>query len=98
MENGFVIRRHHGTGSRVGVCVALSNVVESGLTHVGQFLCAIRGHELFMYFEPRRLSLRCASCGYDSPGWEIGPKPSDALRPLHAINQYPPSRPLHRAA
>jgi hypothetical protein len=100
MENGFVIQRHHGRGSRVGVRVALSNAVETGFRHVGQFLCAIRGHELFMHFEPRRLSLRCESCGYESPGWEIGRKPSDAPRALCAIDRFtrPPSRTIRRAA
>ena len=100
MENGFVIHRHHGTGSRVGVRVALSNAVENGLGHLDQFLCAIRGHELFSHFEPGRLSLRCVSCGYESPGWEIGRTPSEAPRTLRAIDQFtrPPSQTVRPAA
>jgi hypothetical protein len=100
MESGFVIHRHHVTGSRVDVRVAFSNAVETGFRHVGQFICAIRGHELFMHFEPRRLSLRCESCGYESPGWEIGRKPSDAPRALRASDRFTrlPSRNIRRAA
>lgn len=98
MENGWVIHRHHATGSPVGVRVALSKAVENGLRRLGQCLCAIRGHELFMHFEPRRLSLRCASCRYETPGWEIGPKQSDAPRALRAIDRFTHSRIIHRAA
>ena len=33
--------------------------------------CAMRGHDLRLRFEPRRLSLRCADCGWESPGWVL---------------------------
>jgi hypothetical protein len=101
MQGGFVIHsHHHGTDARIGVRVALSKAVENGLGHLGQFLCATRGHELFMHFEPRWLFLRCESCGYESPGWEIGRKPNDAPRALRAIDRFarPPARTIRRAA
>ena len=84
----------------MGVRIALLKAIKNGLGHLGYVLCAIRGHELFMHFEPRRLSLRCESCGYESPGWEIGRKPSDALGDLRAIERFTraPSRTLRRAA
>ena len=34
-------------------------------------LCRIRGHDLLLHFEPRRLSLRCVDCGWDSSGWMV---------------------------
>lgn len=93
MESGFVIHSQHATGAQIGVRVALSKAVETGLRHLGQFLCACHGHELLMHFEPRRLSLRCESCGYESPGWEIGRKPSDAPPALRAFDRFAPRRP-----
>jgi hypothetical protein len=38
---------------------------------MNQQLCRLRGHAIFMHFEPHRLSLCCAWCGYQTPGWEI---------------------------
>jgi hypothetical protein len=34
-------------------------------------LCAVRGHDLVMHFERRRLSLLCSKCGWNSTGWTI---------------------------
>ena len=44
------------------------------LRWVGQLLCAADGHNLLMCFEPDRICLVCASCGYRSRGWEVGPR------------------------
>lgn len=40
-------------------------------SRVGQFLCAMRGHDSVLHFEGNRVMMRCTSCGHDSPGWEI---------------------------
>lgn len=98
METGFVIHRHHGLGSRVGMRIALSKAVETGVGHLGQFLCAIHGHDLLMHFEPRRLSLRCESCGYETPGWEIGRKPRAAPRALRATDRFTRKPVVRRSA
>jgi len=37
-----------------------------------QALCGLRGHDSVLHFEENRVMLRCTSCGYDSPGWDIG--------------------------
>jgi hypothetical protein len=58
------------------------------LSRVRQVLCAIRGHDLYLNFERRRLSLQCALCGWDSPGWTLErsePQP-------HATGERHPSR------
>jgi len=34
-------------------------------------LCAARGHDVLLRLEPRRLSLRCLNCGWESSGWTI---------------------------
>ena len=40
-------------------------------------LCALRGHNVVLHCEPRRLSVRCIDCDWESPGWTIE-KPSDS--------------------
>lgn len=47
------------------------------LAQIRQWFCAVRGHDLLLHFERRRLSLRCADCGWESPGWTID-KPMNA--------------------
>lgn len=39
---------------------------------VRQAFCGMRGHDSVLHFQEKRVMLRCTSCGYDSPGWEIG--------------------------
>ena len=34
--------------------------------------CGLGGHWMMLHFEPGRLSLRCQSCGHETPGWTIG--------------------------
>jgi hypothetical protein len=46
------------------------------LSYVGRFLCGLSGHELLRHFELDRLSLRCARCGAQTPGWNIDVKPA----------------------
>jgi hypothetical protein len=41
------------------------------LEFVSQRLCGIHGHDSVLHFEDNRMLLRCTSCGYDSPGWEV---------------------------
>jgi len=36
-----------------------------------QFVCGLHGHDLLTHFEQGRISLLCASCGHETPGWEI---------------------------
>ncbi len=41
-------------------------------SRVGQLLCALGGHDTVRHFEGKRMLMRCTSCGYDTPGWDIG--------------------------
>jgi hypothetical protein len=50
-------------------------IVGRGLTRFRQLLCALRGHDNLMQFEKERLSLQCASCGHESPGWALTEAP-----------------------
>ena len=57
-----VRREQHRDDSFVG------RIVES----IRQTLCGLRGHDSVLHFEKDRVLLRCTSCSYDSPGWDIG--------------------------
>jgi len=38
---------------------------------VHSLICGMSGHDLLLHVEPGRLSLRCLSCPYETPGWAI---------------------------
>ena len=49
---------------------------------LNRLICAFRGHEDYLHFERNRVYLQCVACGYESPGWTIGERPSAAgLKP-----------------
>jgi hypothetical protein len=50
-------------------------IAERALAGFRQFLCGLRGHDNLMQFEKERLSLQCASCGHESPGWALTEAP-----------------------
>lgn len=35
--------------------------------------CAFRGHDHLLQFTSGRVFLRCATCGHETPGWQIDP-------------------------
>jgi hypothetical protein len=46
-----------------------------------QMVCGLHGHDNLLQFERDRLSLRCVSCGHQSPGWELtDAPPSESAR------------------
>jgi hypothetical protein len=47
------------------------NVVARAVSRLGQLVCGLRGHDSVLHFEGNRVNMRCTSCGYDTPGWEI---------------------------
>jgi hypothetical protein len=47
-----------------------------------QLICGLGGHELVLSAEPGRLSLKCMTCPYETPGWTIKESHADA-RPRH---------------
>ena len=46
-------------------------IVASALARVQQGLCGLHGHDALLQYERNRMYLRCTSCGYESPGWEV---------------------------
>ena len=47
-----------------------------------RLVCGLGGHELVLSAEPGRLSLKCMSCPYETPGWVIKESRADG-RPRH---------------
>ena len=35
------------------------------------FLCGLHGHDPMLHYDQNRIYLRCASCGHETPGWEL---------------------------
>ena len=56
----------------------VTRVVNRVFDLVRQFVCGLHGHDELLHFEPRRLSMRCTTCGHETPGWDLKPA---ALRP-----------------
>ena len=40
-------------------------------SRLSQLICGLSGHQLLLSAEPGRLSLKCMSCPYETPGWVI---------------------------
>ena len=34
-------------------------------------MCSLHGHDPLLHFDQNRMYLRCASCGHETPGWEL---------------------------
>jgi hypothetical protein len=48
-----------------------ATIINRASVKIGQWLCALRGHDSVLHFEGKRVMMRCTSCGHDTPGWEI---------------------------
>lgn len=49
----------------------MSKVIAELSARVHTFLCGLGGHEFLLNAEPGKMSLRCMSCPYETPGWAI---------------------------
>jgi hypothetical protein len=50
----------------------LTRVMTAGSRQFSRLWCGMHGHVIMLHFEPNKLSLHCALCGYESEGWEVG--------------------------
>ena len=37
--------------------------------------CGLHGHDTMLHFQDQRMSLRCVSCGHETPGWSLNEVP-----------------------
>ncbi len=75
----------------------LPRLVAAVSRRVAQLLCGMHGHSILLHFEPNKLSLQCALCGYESNGWEVG-RPMIARRKLESRVHNHQVRPDRRHA
>lgn len=54
-----------------GTQATTGGLMNRAMSRVGQLFCGLRGHDSVLHFEGKRVMMRCTSCGYDSPGWEV---------------------------
>jgi hypothetical protein len=45
------------------------------MAHVRTMLCGLRGHDTMLHFAQERMTLRCVSCGHETPGWDLDEAP-----------------------
>jgi hypothetical protein len=64
-------QRLTATTTGIDAHASASSALNRFAMRVGQWLCAVRGHDSVLHFEGNRVMMRCTSCGHDSPGWEI---------------------------
>lgn len=51
------------------------------LDRLRQAICGLHGHDTLLQFHKDRMSLRCVSCGHETPGWELNePRPTVTVR------------------
>jgi len=74
----------------------LARTMDVMLGRLSRFWCGLHGHLVLMHYEPDRLSLECALCGYKSEGWEVG-RPMTARRHANNLQARPDRRRTLRA-
>ena len=54
---------------------------ERVIDRLRHLVCGFHGHDTLLQFEHGRMFLRCASCGHETPGWELnGTPPNVTMR------------------
>src|SRR5438445_11633451 len=59
---------------------------------IRQTYCGLHGHDAMLHFEKDRMSLQCASCGHQTPGWEL----SEISHPPVTVRAEAPRRAVMR--
>lgn len=69
-----------------------TDVLDLASMHVRRFLCGLQGHDALLHFDKGRLSLVCASCGHETPGWDLtgaSRRGCDATAPSRRVVRLP---------
>jgi hypothetical protein len=59
-----------GPGDARSIRAAGTNAIERLLRFLSIFACGLRGHDALLHFEQGRISMKCTSCPYETPGWD----------------------------
>jgi NAD-dependent SIR2 family protein deacetylase len=71
------------------------SVVSRVVMRLNQTLCGLSGHDRLVHIEGKRVTMRCSSCGHDTPGWEVtGRGPRRRFEGDVRRHQLTPSRDL----
>jgi hypothetical protein len=69
----------HPMSAQEGLRTTAATAPSGGFARVMELLnqtfCGLRGHDTLLQFEDERMSLRCVSCGHETPGWELNEVP-----------------------
>ena len=69
---------------------------ERVLDRVREAFCGLHGHDSMLQFEEDRMFLKCASCGHESPGWELNePRPIVAVQADNRRSDTPRPQMVH---
>jgi hypothetical protein len=63
-------------------------LLDRAVIYVQRLLCGLHGHDALLHFEQGRLSLVCASCGHQTPGWDLTalpPRTDPAATPRRVV-------------
>jgi hypothetical protein len=66
-----------------------TDMVTRAMGQVRQFFCGLHGHDALLHFERDRISLQCASCGYETPGWDVKGRAAKTEPPARRVVQVP---------
>ena len=70
----------HSPASHGGLRKALALAHEQGFgvriwDWLRKVFCSLHGHDTMLHFQQGRMSLRCVSCGHETPGWSLDKVP-----------------------
>ena len=75
MVTNYPQRMASQEGLRTGDRSASGGWLDAFSQRLSQVFCGFRGHDALLHFEDERMSLRCVSCGHETPGWELNEVP-----------------------
>ena len=58
-----------------------------------QMFCSLHGHDSLLHIDKDRMSLRCVSCGHETPGWELNELPPVVTARIETRRQTVIARP-----
>jgi len=59
------------TAQRLETTPEPDGLLSKAALQLRQLVCGLHGHDSLMHFEQGRISLLCASCGHETPGWDV---------------------------
>ena len=74
------IASHQGRRTTEGRQITSAQTQEDGfggrvMDWLRRAFCGFHGHDTMLHFEQERMSLRCVSCGHETPGWSLDEAP-----------------------